>query len=240
MGRAEGVVDVRRAEGGEWRGLAQGAAFALGDGLVHDVPLSDASLEVSGHTLDVPDHRRVEALAGERLGPGCELVVPDEGVPTNAHPVLAREGDEGVARGEVEAAGVGLDGLPFHFVLRRERIEVRRRRGAIAGIAEVIRGDRRADVAMGARGGVAEDRGGRRDGRGRSSSLAARCDRIRRRRPDDAARRNQRGEQGERPRGRDTIELGRIGEHARRITSRRRRVEALPWRPWECPLKLRR
>ena len=145
MGEPEGLGDVVLPARAEEVGVAEAAA--VGDRLVDDVPRPDAPRVAPHEGLDVHGERASRLAPRERRRqPAGELAVPYEGVAVNAHPVRLGERDQPVRGLEAPLALGGMDPLPLHRVLGRNRAELPHDRGPVRRVAlEQIRLDRRPD-----------------------------------------------------------------------------------------------
>src|SRR5690606_2223067 len=151
-------------------GVAPGARTAVGERLVHHVPLRDLALVVGHHAVDVVDHRLAQRAAVEALHPAGLLGVPGQRVAAHLLAVLHRPVVDAVAGGEVELAPLRLGGVDLHLVLGRHRVELTGGDRGVRRVVQPVRGDGDAEVAAalgrggteGALGGLG---GGRRDER---------------------------------------------------------------------------
>src|SRR5258708_31993247 len=82
--------------------------------------------------------------------------MPDEGMPLDLHAIALTERDDRVAGAEVVAAPRAFDGIPFHFVLGGQVVEMTAGDPGVAPVGEQTRLNGGADALYGGTHDVAQ------------------------------------------------------------------------------------
>src|SRR5438552_256325 len=129
VGKPERRGEVVLSQNREPGGASQRAVVV--ERLVHDVPALDPAAVAPHHGVDVVAQAGEQRVPADGVAPGVlehparRLLVPDQVMPHDEHPVPLAERDVAVGGGEVVAPATGMHRAPLEHVLGRDRVELR-------------------------------------------------------------------------------------------------------------------